>query len=83
MRYIRYAILAVIAICLVTVAMANREPVTLNLLPVGLADLIGYPADLNTLTMPLFVDIFGGIIAGLFWGSSGNGCASISIEPKL
>ncbi len=68
MRYIRYAILAAIAICLVTVALANRETVTLNLLPTGLAELISYPAEANTLALPLFVVIFGGIIAGLFLG---------------
>lgn len=68
MRYIRYAILAGIAICLVTVALANRDSVTLQLLPTGLADLIRYPADANSLTLPLFVVIFGGIIAGLFLG---------------
>lgn len=68
MRYIRYAILAAIAICLVTVALANREVVTVNLLPAGLADMISYPADANALTLPLFVVIFGGIVAGLFLG---------------
>ncbi len=68
MRYIRYAILAVIAICLITVALANREPVTLNLLPQGLAELISYPSEANSATLPLFVVIFGGIIGGLFLG---------------
>lgn len=68
MRYIRYAILAVIAICLVTVALANREFVTLNLIPTGLAEMISYPEAANVLSLPLFVVIFGGIIAGLFLG---------------
>lgn len=68
MRYFRYAILAAVAICLVTVALANREAVTLNLLPTGLADLIRYPESANTLSLPLFVVIFGGIIAGLLLG---------------
>ncbi len=68
MRYFRYAILAVIAICLVTVALANRESVTLNLLPQGLAELISYPESANAASLPLFVVIFGGIVAGLFLG---------------
>lgn len=68
MRYIRYAILALIAICLVTIALANREYVTLNLVPHGLAEMIGYPASANALSLPLFVVIFGGIVIGLFLG---------------
>lgn len=68
MRYIRYAILAAIAICLVTIALANREFVTLNLLPAGLAQMIGYPEAVNATSLPLFVIIFGGIILGLFLG---------------
>lgn len=68
MRYIRYAILAVIAICLITVALANRGAVTLNLLPAGMAELIGYPETANSISLPLFLVIFGGIIAGLLLG---------------
>ncbi|HBQ36224.1 MAG TPA: DUF1049 domain-containing protein [Rhodobacteraceae bacterium] len=65
MRYIRYAFYLVLAICLVTVAMANRGAVTLHLLPEQLAGFAGLP---NTLELPLFVIIFGGIIAGLLVG---------------
>ncbi len=68
MRYIRYAILGAIAVCLVTVALANRGPVTLNLLPEGLAELIRYPAELNSISLPLFVVIFAGIVAGILLG---------------
>ena len=68
MRYIRYAILAVIAICLITVALANREPVTLNLMPQGLMDLLRYPAELNSISLPLFVVIFAGLIGGILLG---------------
>lgn len=65
MRYIRYAFLAVLGIVLVSVALANRDAVTLSLLPDALADLTGlsYQVDL-----PLFVVIFGGIVAGLLIG---------------
>ncbi|WP_172293013.1 lipopolysaccharide assembly LapA domain-containing protein [Pseudoruegeria sp. HB172150] len=65
MRYIRYAILAVIAVCLITVALANRELVTLHLLPADLAELIGFSADV---TLPLFLVILGGVIAGVLLG---------------
>ncbi len=68
MRYIRYAVLAIIAVVLITVALANRGSVTLSLLPEGLAELIRYPAELNTVTLPLFVVIFAGILGGVLLG---------------
>jgi len=68
MRYIRYAVLAAIAVVLITVALANRGSVTLNLLPQGLADLIRFPAELNSITLPLFLVIFAGVVGGLLLG---------------
>jgi lipopolysaccharide assembly protein A len=68
MRYIRYAILAVIAVIMITVALGNRAPVTLNLMPEGLAQLIRYPAAANSVTLPLFLVIFAGIVAGILLG---------------
>ncbi|MCG6901060.1 MAG: LapA family protein [Rhodobacter sp.] len=68
MRYIRYAILAAIAVIMITVALANRAPVTLNLMPEGLASLLRYPGAANTLTLPLFVVILFGIVAGVLLG---------------
>jgi uncharacterized integral membrane protein len=65
MRYIRYAVLAAIAVALITVALANRASVTLNLLPRELADLTGYSF---SVTLPLFLVIFAGIVAGLLIG---------------
>ncbi|MGC8202066.1 LapA family protein [Aliiroseovarius sp. PTFE2010] len=65
MRYIRYIFLAVLAIVLVTVALANRANVTLNLLPDDLASLTGIG---GSVTLPLFLVIFGGIIAGVLIG---------------
>jgi len=65
MRYIRYAFLLLLAVCLITVAMANRTSVTLHLLPEELAGFVSLP---NTLELPLFVIIFGGIVAGLLIG---------------
>ncbi|WP_319824485.1 LapA family protein [Thalassovita sp.] len=65
MRYIRYAFLAALGVVLITVALANRGMVTLTLLPEPLAGLaqVNYSVDL-----PLFVVIFGGIVAGLLIG---------------
>lgn len=65
MRYIRYAFLAALAVVLVSVALANRDAVTLNLLPEPLADLLGLG---YSISLPLFIVIFGGIIAGLLIG---------------
>ncbi|PZX11555.1 LapA family protein [Celeribacter halophilus] len=65
MRYIRYAFLAALAVVLVTVAIANRDVVTLNLLPAELATLSGVTLSVS---LPLFVVIFGAIIAGLLIG---------------
>ncbi len=65
MRYIRYAFLIVLALALITVALANRGAVTLRLMPQEVAGFVPLP---NTLDLPLFVIIFGGIIAGLLIG---------------
>lgn len=65
MRYIRYAFLAGLAIVLVSIAMANRADVTLKLLPEGLAEFTGLHWQI---TLPLFIIVFGGIVAGLIIG---------------
>ena len=66
MRLIRYVFLAVLGICLVTVAIANRAPVPVRLLPedIGFFSGISFGAEL-----PLFLIIFAGILAGLLIGS--------------
>ena len=65
MRYIRYAFLATLGVVLISVALANRGTVTLNLLPEPLAELAGMH---YSITLPLFVVILGSIIAGLLIG---------------
>ncbi|GGX51583.1 phosphoribosylanthranilate isomerase [Tateyamaria omphalii] len=65
MRYIRYACIAVFAVALIAVALANRGMVTLKLLPTEIAGLF---AVAPTVELPLFVVIFGGIVAGLLVG---------------
>lgn len=65
MRYIRYASIATFGLALVLIALANRQMVELQVLPNELAGL----AALNpTYQLPLFVVIFGGILAGLIVG---------------
>ena len=64
-RYLRYVFLAGLALCLLTVAMANRTPVTVKALPDDIAAFTGFAWQMD---LPLFVVIFGGIVAGLFIG---------------
>jgi uncharacterized integral membrane protein len=65
MKYIKFLILALIAILLLMVALANRELVTLRLLPQEIADLIGINASVS---LPLFVVVLAGVVVGLMIG---------------
>ena len=65
MRYIRYAFLASLGIILVSVSLANRDMVTLSLLPEALGNLVGSNWSIS---LPLFVVVLGGIAAGLIIG---------------
>ena len=65
MRYIRYACIALFAVALIAVALANRSIVTLKVLPNELAGLFAVNPSMN---LPLFVVIFGSIIAGVMVG---------------
>jgi len=64
-RYLRYAFLAVLGLGLVLVALANRAPVQLSLFTPETAKLLGVQ---NSIYLPLFVVIFGAIIAGVLIG---------------
>ena len=65
MRYIRYVSIAIFALALILIALANRGLVEVAVLPGELSRL----AALNTsYTMPLFVVMFGGVLAGLVLG---------------
>jgi uncharacterized integral membrane protein len=68
MRYIRYAFLAALAVCLITLALANRGSVTLHSLPDGLTALPGIDWLAVSIELPLFLVIFAGIVAGLLIG---------------
>nr|WP_196222731.1 LapA family protein [Pseudooceanicola algae] len=65
MKYIRYGLEAVIALVLISIAVANRDLVTIQLLPEGLAEI----AHINpSVTLPLFLIILAGILVGLLIG---------------
>ncbi|MEP4198656.1 MAG: lipopolysaccharide assembly protein LapA domain-containing protein [Aliishimia sp.] len=65
MRYIRYICIAVFAVALVAVALANRNTVTVQVLPNELAGLFAVNPQM---TLPLFIVIYGGLLAGLLVG---------------
>lgn len=65
MRYVKYALLALLAIVLITLAIANRGAVELKLLPLALTDLMGFQ---ERITLPLYAVIFGSIVVGLLIG---------------
>lgn len=64
-RLIKFVFLACLAIVLATIAMANREAVTLTLLPNEMGDVAGMNP---TVSLPLFIIVFGAIVAGLLIG---------------
>ena len=65
MRYVRYLCIAIFAIALIAVALANRSMVSLKLLP---TEVSGWFAMNPEIQVPLFIVILGSIIAGLLVG---------------
>lgn len=65
MRYIKYAFLAVIAVAFVTMALANRDMITLAILPDPLVALTGFDF---SVTLPLFVIVGVSVLVGLLLG---------------
>ena len=68
MRYIGYVVLGTLAVILVTVALANREPLTIRLLPEVLSGLFGFSWQL---TLPAFaillIAVLFGVVLGFVW----------------
>lgn len=64
-RYLRSLVLAALGIGLLTVALANRDLVTVRALSPDLAALTGLDWQMQ---LPMFLVIFGGIVAGLLIG---------------
>lgn len=65
MRYVRYLCIAIFAVALIAVALANRSIVSLKLLP---TEVSGFFAVNPEMQVPLFIVILGSIIAGLLVG---------------
>ncbi|MDX1786275.1 DUF1049 domain-containing protein [Roseovarius sp. ZX-A-9] len=65
MRYVRYASIAIFAVALILIALANREVVTVKMLPDEIARLAALTPAYD---VPLFVVMFGGVLAGLVLG---------------
>ncbi len=65
MKYLRYLVLLLIAVGLISVALANRESVVLHALPPDLAQLIGIDWQIR---LPLFLVGFAGIVVGVLIG---------------
>lgn len=65
MKYIRYTLLAVVALCLIVVGMANHDIVTLRALPEVFATPLGVSPEIE---LPLFMAIFIGVGLGLLIG---------------
>jgi putative membrane protein len=64
-RALRYVLLALLAIGLLVMASANRELVTMNLLPDSFAMLFQFNWSMQ---VPVFLVLFLGIVIGLFIG---------------
>lgn len=65
LRFIWYLVLAIVVAALVVVAMANRDIVTLTLLPAVIAGVIGTNQSVD---LPLYVVALGGVAVGLLLG---------------
>lgn len=68
MTYLRYTLLGLLMLLAVTVALANRAPVTLALWPDSVTALLGFG---YAITLPLFVVVVGavgfGLLIGFIW----------------
>ena len=65
MRFIRILFLVLVAIVLVTIALANRGTIAVKALPDELNAYLGLP---TTYEVPLYVVLFGGVALGLLIG---------------
>ncbi len=64
-RWLRYVLLVALGIVLLTIALANRTSVPVQLLPADMATFLGLSLGAQ---VPLFIVIFGGIVGGLLIG---------------
>lgn len=64
-RYLKFAFLAVVGLVLFTFALANKDRVTLRLVPDEAKGLLPFT---NDWSVPLFVVLLGGVLLGLLIG---------------
>lgn len=69
LRYLRYGLLALVALALALISLANRDMVSLRLLPSELGGLIGLNGEWR---LPLFVVILAAIALGMLAGYLGE-----------
>lgn len=65
LRYLKYLFLFTVALALVLMAMANRETVTLEMIPPDLAAWFGVQYGIQ---LPLFVVVLGAVVVGVLVG---------------
>ncbi|EKE45630.1 hypothetical protein OCGS_0247 [Oceaniovalibus guishaninsula JLT2003] len=65
MTYVKYALLILLGVILVTVALANAGMVTLRLLPVSMAGFLGWSW---LVRLPLFIVILASVLVGVLVG---------------
>ena len=65
LRLFKYLVLLVLATGIVVLSLANRGPMTLQLLPEDLAAFVGYN---QTIELPVFAVILAGVAVGLLIG---------------
>lgn len=65
MRLIKSLVLIIIGVALVVIALANRDPMTMQLLPAELSRVVGVQWEV---TLPIFIVILGSVLAGLALG---------------
>ncbi|NOX72265.1 MAG: LapA family protein [Alphaproteobacteria bacterium] len=65
MRYIRYVFWAFVGLVLIVVSLANRGPVSVNIVPEEFAGFLPFG---NSYSLPLFLVILGAVLVGLLIG---------------
>ena len=65
MRVVKFVILAIVAVVLVMIAMANAQAVTLRVIPEAMAGFLGFSW---TVTLPMFVVVLVSVMVGLLVG---------------
>jgi len=65
MHYLRYAFLGALGVVLISVSVANRDLVALELIPDGFVDIFGTQA---AITLPLFVVVLVSVALGICIG---------------